>query len=31
MRNWQVLIVRKLENEVVLNEHFNVKENHTYT
>jgi hypothetical protein len=31
MRNWQVLIVRKLENEVVLNEHFNVKENQTYT
>ena len=31
MRNWQVLIVRKLETEVVLNEHFNVKENQTYT
>jgi hypothetical protein len=22
--NWQVLIVRKLENKVVLNEHFNI-------
>jgi len=24
IRNWQVLIVRKLENKVVLNEHFNI-------